>query len=68
MGVFVMPNANQNPNIEKTTLTSKQKALLAELSEQMKLKPDTVITRALELLKQAEEDRKYFGIGKLKEN
>jgi len=63
-----MPNANQNPNIEKTTLTSKQKALLAELSEQMKLKPDTVITRALELLKQAEEDRKYFGIGKLKEN
>lgn len=53
-------------NSEKDTLTPKQKAMLSELAQQMKLKPDTVLTRALELLKQAEEDKKYFGVGKLK--
>lgn len=53
-------------NSEKDTLTPKQKAMLSELAQQMKLKPDTVLTRALELLKQAEEDKKYFRVGKLK--
>lgn len=41
-------------------VTQKQKALIAELSETLHVKPGVVLTRALELLKEAEYNRRMF--------
>lgn len=57
-----MPNtakASAAPNI-KIVLTAKDQALLAELSEEMHIKPETVIARALKSLRTARNNEKLL--------
>lgn len=57
-----MPNtakASAAPDI-KIILTAKDQALLSELSEEMHLKPETVISRALKSLRTARNNEKLL--------
>lgn len=57
-----MPNtAKQSaPTDIKIVLTAKDRELLAELSEEMHLKPETVIARALKSLRTARNNEKLL--------
>lgn len=45
---------------EKIVLKLKVKALLEELSQELKIKPEAVLVRALELLSEVNYNRKMF--------
>lgn len=53
---------------EKIVLKPKVKALIEELSKELKIKPEAVLVRALELLSEVNYNRKmFFDVGDLKE-
>ncbi len=53
---------------EKIVLKPKVKALLEELSLELKIKPEAVLVRALELLSEVNYNRKmFFDVGDIRE-
>ena len=53
---------------EKIVLKPKVKALLEELSQELKIKPEAVLVRALELLSEVNYNRKmFFDVGDIRE-
>ena len=56
---MAMPNTNVTKT-EAPKITPKQQALIEELAAELHIKPDSVITKALELLKKVEENHRLF--------